>query len=512
MTNAVYNENETSNKVQKECVGCWWRRGSRCTEDGLPIRGVLLWVVSWLFLVLPAASELPMPINVILNSSHFNHILKWDPGPGTPKGTDYRVSVGTERVSQIPVAGCEHVQHPLICNLTEAFSDLMESYTTMVKAVFEAQDSQPATITGFTPIFHMDPPLLTVTSCGRDLCVDLRPPLQRLRESYNNTNYQLKISSSKKDGEQFFKDIRSLGRETLKDLTSGREYCVSVRFLDTMETKEFNFSRPVCALTPGLFPEDLLISVFLCLLVIVGLVVLALFYCAGFFCLKKKPMPPVLTSIQHLNEALSVASLSSLLKAWPTAPPSGEKSYRQSFSDEGDEEFTTESTSESTGQGYKNRLGTDLLTSSSSILAPLSAEPKQTSSFPSNKTPDSFNLQLKAQISAETQSRASLNTLSTESLNGGRLEAEEKEQEMEGEMDVNLLTLTFGRQVEAESLQDAPQLDDLKDSEDCGATPIPLLQTAAEDASCCEHNEEEEIDEHCGYMGRLPSGVTERFL
>ena len=49
---------------------------------------------------------------------------------------------------------------------------------------------------------HMDPPTLTVTSCGRDLCVDLGPPLERLRESYNNINYQLQIKSNKKDGEQ----------------------------------------------------------------------------------------------------------------------------------------------------------------------------------------------------------------------------------------------------------------------------------------------------------------------
>ncbi|XP_072253937.1 uncharacterized protein [Leuresthes tenuis] len=510
MTNPGCNENETSNKVQKECVGCWWRRGSRCTGDGLPIRGVLLWVVSWLFLVLPAASELPMPINVILNTSHFNHVLKWEPGPGTPKGTYYCVSIGTDRLPQIPVTGCKHVQHPLICNLTEAFSDLLESYTSMVKAVLGARDSQPATITGFTPIFHMDPPILTVTSCGRDLCVDLQPPLERLRESYNNINYQLQIKSNKKDGVlEFRKEIRSLTGETLKDLTSGKEYCVSVRFFDKMEMKEFHFSRPVCAVTPGLFPEDLLISAVLCSLVIAGLVVLGLLCHTGFICLKKRPMPSVLTSIQHLNEDLSAASLPSLLKPWPTAPPAGEKSYRQSFSDESDEEYTTESTSESTGHGYKERVGTDLLTSSSSILAPFSAEPKQPSSFTFNKTTDFFSPPLKAQISTETQSGASLNTLSTESLNGGRLEAEEKEQEMVGESDVNLLTLTFGVQEEVESLLDAPELNDLNDSDQCGVTPFPLLQTAAEDASCCENKEEDEIDEPCGYMERLPSHVSE---
>ena len=235
---------------------------------------------------------------------------------------------------------------------------------------------------------------------------------------------------------------------------------------------------------------------------------LLLSFCPSFFVYQ--------ASIRHLNEALSVASLPSLLKPWPTAPPAGEKSYRQSFLDESDEEYTTESTSESTGHGYKERVGTGLLSSSSSFVAPFSAEPKQPSSSTFNETTDFFNPQLKAQISTETQSSASLNTLSTESLNGGRLEAEEKEQEMVGESDVNLLTLTFGVQeeevVEVESLQDAPELNDLNDSDQCGVAPFPLLQPAAEDASCCENKEEEEIDESSGYMGRLPSHVSEKYV
>ncbi len=49
-----------------------------------------------LFVYIPAISELPQPVNVTLTSSHFNHMLKWEPGPGTPTGVYYHVNITTE--------------------------------------------------------------------------------------------------------------------------------------------------------------------------------------------------------------------------------------------------------------------------------------------------------------------------------------------------------------------------------------------------------------------------------
>lgn len=45
-------------------------------------------------------------------------------------------------VDWVPVAGCEHVQHPLVCNLTEkAFSDPDDNYFIKVTAMLEGQQS-----------------------------------------------------------------------------------------------------------------------------------------------------------------------------------------------------------------------------------------------------------------------------------------------------------------------------------------------------------------------------------
>ncbi len=50
---------------------------------------------------------------------------------------------------------------------------------------------------------------------------------------------------------QFFMDTKSLRRRILEDLASGRQYCVSVCFSDSLVLRESNYSQPVCAFTPG---------------------------------------------------------------------------------------------------------------------------------------------------------------------------------------------------------------------------------------------------------------------
>ena len=41
--------------------------------------------------LLAALTSLPAPVNLSVKSVNFRHVLRWDPGPGTPPGTEYRV-------------------------------------------------------------------------------------------------------------------------------------------------------------------------------------------------------------------------------------------------------------------------------------------------------------------------------------------------------------------------------------------------------------------------------------
>lgn len=476
-------------------------------RDAVAVMTAFIWMLTWLPLVLPAMSALPPPVNLILISNHFRHMLKWGPGPGTPTGAYYSVAIRTDKgTSWVPVAGCERVQHPLVCNLTDAFSNPTVSYFAQVTALLGPQSSLPANHPEFKPIkdTHLDLPLLTVTSCGRNMCVDLQPPMEHLRETYNTLHYKLKIMSSGADRAQF-KDIRSLERQIVEDVAPGRQYCVSICFADGLESKESNYSQPICAFTPSIYTADPWISAVLCSLVVFGVICLALLASTGFICLKGGPLPLVLTSLHHIEEVPVIVpystAFSSPLNGQPTLPSSGKKRSSLSLSSDSDEECGTESI----GGGYKLQVGRNLLSSStsssSSLSDVLSPEPEPQPSFSSEHTSDSFISKLEAPVSAETHSTASSNNMTEPNIKEKEVVGEE------GSQDVNLLTLIFGRreqeEKEQESHLDVAEVEPQSPSEERNITSVQPSQTwdtrehAIEKVSCSVDEEE-----HFGYMGR----------
>ncbi|XP_073329615.1 uncharacterized protein [Pagrus major] len=484
----------------------------------------LIWMLTWLPQVLPAMSELPPPVNLTLSSSHFIHLLKWEPGPGTPPGVYYSVTVGTDRGTSLrPVSSCQRVRHPLVCNLTAAFSDRDETYLTEVTAHLEGRTSKPDTYNDFRPMrdTHLDLPPLSVTPCDGYLCVDLRSPVEHLREFYDTLDYKLRLQY---DGVEKKKDTKSLRRVMfLEYVLPGKEYCVSVCFSDIVRNKS-NYSRPACYLSPSSFKSDALISTLLCSLVMIAVVIVALLFSAGYICLRRRPLPLVLTSIYHLDEVLVASprstSLSSLLNLKATPPSSGETGSKQTLSEDSDEESETES---SGGGDYKLRVGTNLVSSSSSssscLAAPLSPAPEPTPSSSSNQT---------SAPPTRTSSHAELlpecvSDPPADSLTGGGIEPdkeeeeEEEEEDEEGDQDVNLLTLTFGRHDEEEEEE-----EELLHVESSAILPAQTQDAEEEVAlrSCSvdeeeEEEEEEEEDEDeeddCGYMRRPPPRVLQNF-
>ncbi|XP_059891642.1 cytokine receptor family member b2 isoform X3 [Gadus macrocephalus] len=261
--------------------------------------GFILLMLAWLSQVFSEIVPLPKPVNVNVTSSHFIHLLTWQRGPGTPRGVAYNVSVSCERdLPWVPVAGCVLVKHPLVCDLTGAFTNPTHVYYSMVVAILESQASPEAYSTGFKPIKdgELASPLLTLAACDHSLCVDLHPPLERVRALYQGLQYQLRVTTHSPGSQpaESLERTLSLKRHVLKDQAPGREYCVSVRIRDPQTHREFPFSPPTCASTPtaGVRSADVLLVVsFLALVLLV--VVLYLLVQTGVVCLKK-PLPSVL--------------------------------------------------------------------------------------------------------------------------------------------------------------------------------------------------------------------------
>ncbi|KAK5861502.1 hypothetical protein PBY51_022893 [Eleginops maclovinus] len=471
----------------------------------------LLWMLALLPHVLAAMIKFPPPVNITLTSSHFEHVLRWEPGPGTPTGVYYHVTIITQTgTGWVLVPGCEHVQYPLVCNLTEAFFDRKQVYYTKLSALLDSKPEALAVVTqpAFQPIKEtaLDLPLLTVTPCGKDLCVDHRPTVEHLRASYDSLYYTLRVTSNNADKAQFFVDTQSLGRVILKDLASGRQYCVSIRIFDRKVPRESNYSQPVCASTPAHSTPDPWISASLCFLVMCVLVVLALLIYTGSICLSRRPLPPVLTSIHHTEEELAVpscnSSLSSLLNLELAAPPSGRKSSSHSSDESDEEESVTEKPGWSRGGGYQLRGGTNPLSSSSSSssseCAPLSPQqlPEQTSVH-SIPQPDP-SPPAETCTSAGLQPAPASPTDTHCSTTGTKVEGEG------GSQEVNFFTLTFGSL--GEEGGGKSHFDTVEVGSEGESQTVDTQEVAIQTVSCSgdeeKEEEEEEEEEYSGYMRR----------
>ncbi|XP_061143884.1 interferon alpha/beta receptor 2-like isoform X8 [Syngnathus typhle] len=219
----------------------------------------VFWTLTSLHHLLSALSELPQPVNVAITSTNFLHMLTWEHGPGRPADIYYQIRISTDMgTAWVPVAACQHVQYPLVCNMTEAFSDPWQFYVTQVTAKLRAQASWPLTHPGFQPIkdTQLDLPAVAVTPCQKDLCVDLLPQTQHLWEFYNSLSYELRIENSDAGRTPFFQEPESLKGTVLKNLAPGN-YCISVRFSDSFIPRQSNYSQRHCVVTAGISPSDI---------------------------------------------------------------------------------------------------------------------------------------------------------------------------------------------------------------------------------------------------------------
>ncbi|XP_078795309.1 interferon alpha/beta receptor 2-like isoform X2 [Oryzias latipes] len=450
-----------------------------------------VWIVACLPMVLAAVSEVPAPTNLTLTFRNLQHLLTWRPGPGTPPGSVYRVTKRTDRDVEAAVHGCERVQPPLTCDLTAALhKHPFDSYSIRVTALV-GNKASPAEEVKFKPAKYLDPPLVTVTPCGRNLCVELRPPHSSLSSVYNQSLFQLETRDSSRPSDPILKDGVSMEGEVLEHLVSGRRYCVSIRFADTLNGIQSNFSQPVCAHTPGIFAAEPLITVLLCLLLTAVTVSMGLFLWTRTTCLLFSKLPSVLTTIRHLEEVLvqslpeSVSSLSNTGGPKALALSSSEDSEDE---EEEEEESITDSSGASSQEGYKGRGDSSSLPSSSGLRPPPTSCPdppcQKKAQDPRSRT----------ELSGST---AGVGT-DEQKLLGGEAGAQE----------VNLLTVTFSRELEEQQEDHLLSLCCSGPSEE-GAGPEEDLAGGVTAASQPPQREvvEEEDDDSSGYMCRSQHSV-----
>lgn len=313
--------------------------------------------------------DIPAPVNLNISSEYLVHLLSWSMGPGSPAGVHYTVSMRTlSNKNVMLVKGCEKVTSPLQCNLTEAFSDPIETYYTNVSAVLGNHTSPPAHCSPFRPIVNsvLESPLVSVTVCNTSLCVSLRSPSPELHDIYNSFRFHYRLTITSEDGPEFHRDVEGLQKVTVNELTPGRRYCVTVSIIDRRYT-----SRPaVCVSTPkktdNISVTDVLIALGVCLLMVL-LVVWVIPRLLSHFLTPKVDLPKVLKFQDH-HKVYRVL----LIPAESISTLTEDTDALQKMKKNTDEHEETDGDTEEDGVMYE-RLATQHLqaqdTSSSSVIA-----------------------------------------------------------------------------------------------------------------------------------------------
>uniref|UniRef100_A0A3Q3XM86 Fibronectin type-III domain-containing protein n=1 Tax=Mola mola TaxID=94237 RepID=A0A3Q3XM86_MOLML len=222
------------------------------------------------------AAAPPVPVNVSVHSVNFRHVLRWDPGPGTPPGTHF-VVYNVQRYFSRP---------------SQNFSQL---WAVRRLSAFHSRERRLCGTTRFIASHtKIGPSKVSLAGCGNCIRVNVSLPEADssssvyMHKMYNPT---YRVVYKERGGKIVYNtESRSFN---LTNLHSGSEYCVQVHALMRLNknTKPSNWT---CTFTSMLEANTGAVSVVL-ILVIAGLMtsVLCLYY-AGFICKLKATLPTTL--------------------------------------------------------------------------------------------------------------------------------------------------------------------------------------------------------------------------
>ncbi|XP_038575689.1 uncharacterized protein LOC119903521 isoform X5 [Micropterus salmoides] len=166
-------------------------------------------------------SSLPAPVNVSVDSVNFRHVLRWDPGPGTPPGTQYMI------IRRVKGKNGKPLPH----NVTQTSLKLrlhhFKTYYLMVQASYNQTLSPESSKVVFTPFedTKIGPPQLSLTGCGN--CI------------------QINISLPEADGQSGIPDIQELYDADFRVSWRKHNATVMTQYRDNILTTERIIPDPI---------------------------------------------------------------------------------------------------------------------------------------------------------------------------------------------------------------------------------------------------------------------------
>ncbi|XP_008284272.1 interleukin-10 receptor subunit beta isoform X2 [Stegastes partitus] len=312
-----------------------------------------LLLVLHLTLLLNSVTSLPAPVNVSVISKNFRHVLRWDPGPGCPPGTQYMISKRPRTSQRERLHNSTRTSFKLKLNN-------MRTYTLMVQASYNQTLSPWSSSVTFTPFkdTKIDPPDFSLAGCGN--CIQGNISLLEaeteidIRKLYD---VRFKVLWHKTEEEKTkLQDLETQNKSfTLRNLEKGVEYCVQVR-LEILLNKNTEPSPWKCTFTshvehgngPFVLGSVTAILIFLFIALTIGA---SLLYYTGFLCKLQTAEPRALITalspgytLTPEKTTLDWISISSEMRKrrkynLPTLlPATGEANFEVSDDDEDDED------------------------------------------------------------------------------------------------------------------------------------------------------------------------------
>ncbi|XP_028292104.1 interferon alpha/beta receptor 2-like [Gouania willdenowi] len=269
---------------------------SHCSKTSRRIECLLL----TLFLTVQlefALALLPAPVNISVNSINFDHSLLWDPGPGTPPGTQYKIFKW--------IRGYKHTE--LLNSTTTSLKlklGIRKTYGFTIQALYNLTTSPSSKEVFFTPFSDtkIDPLELSLAGCGNCLKIKILLPKPDPHSGINDIQEFYKanftVSWRKNGNGKLSKHFTRRTAFTLENLEQGAEYCVQVH-MNTNLNKNIDPSTLKCILTSP--PQTsgskhLLLGLLFAGSGVVVMIITFCVYYTGFCCKPKVHQPKALTT------------------------------------------------------------------------------------------------------------------------------------------------------------------------------------------------------------------------
>ncbi|XP_068581277.1 interferon alpha/beta receptor 2-like isoform X2 [Cebidichthys violaceus] len=263
--------------------------------DGLPL------VLYLTLLLYPVLSFIPAPVNLKVISNNFQHVLHWDPGPGTPAGTQYRV------IWRLSGRVKERLSNSMTTSLNLTLPPLKEAFLT-VQASYNQTLSERSSKISFTPFSQttIGPPKVTLAGCGYCIHLNISLPevdrslrIKDIKAIYHDVQFEIFWSKHKGAMQSAITRNNSY---TVNNLQIGTEYCVQVYI--RINTNRNNVPSALnCTLTSVVEPsrDPVFVGAVAALLIGIGALMSLMFclYYTGFLCKMKETLPGVLEALSQ---------------------------------------------------------------------------------------------------------------------------------------------------------------------------------------------------------------------